>query len=258
MDELHNSPLPPMSGAVDGEYRSLSSLAVVALVLGLCSFAALAGPLLAPIPVAGIGAAVAALVKIRRSAEALTGAGLARCGLLLSCALLVAVPVRDFVRNRMIGGQVDAAAARWTELLTGGDFPAAREMLSGQAIHSLLPPQKGPGDTQPTADAVTRTVIDGLKVDPLTKLLASRGPATLVAEGPASEPLFEGPVTTVTRSYQLAGGGNSGAAGAASSNSSAKLQMSFRRAVGVPAIGSQWFIDRWQMVAAPVEQAAAK
>ena len=55
------------------EYRSLAPLALIAVGLGLAAALSLITPLLAPLPVGGIVAAIAALRTIRSSRGELTG-----------------------------------------------------------------------------------------------------------------------------------------------------------------------------------------
>jgi hypothetical protein len=74
------------------QYRALCSAAVVALVFGLLSLAALMDYWLVVVPAVGIIWGIIALRQIRARAGELTGRGLAMCGLALSSVLLFAGP----------------------------------------------------------------------------------------------------------------------------------------------------------------------
>ncbi|QDU94155.1 DUF3299 domain-containing protein [Lignipirellula cremea] len=71
-------------------YRTLSKPALVALIVGLLSTAALLSPQLLFVPVIGLVLGVASLMSIRAHREELTGAPLAWAGVLLSAGLFLA------------------------------------------------------------------------------------------------------------------------------------------------------------------------
>lgn len=70
------------------EYRALSTLAVFSLACGFFSFLALFDLSLGLIPLVGVLTGVRAVRKIKRSPQDLTGAGLAKAGIVLSLLLL--------------------------------------------------------------------------------------------------------------------------------------------------------------------------
>ncbi len=71
-------------------YRAVSKSAVLSLVIGLLSFAALLFPVLLALPAVGIVVGVVALAKVRRYPNELSGRPAAVLGLLLGGSLLVA------------------------------------------------------------------------------------------------------------------------------------------------------------------------
>src|SRR5262245_45308902 len=73
------------------DYRTLSVLALVSLVIGLASPLAFAAPLALAIPIIGIAVALVALHRISRSEGLLAGRWAAITGLALSVASIVAV-----------------------------------------------------------------------------------------------------------------------------------------------------------------------
>ena len=117
-----------------GRYRSLSSLAVCALVLSLFSMMSLLVPLLAIIPLAGIAVALLALKRIAATENTLSGTGVARFALFLSLACLVAVPMRLYVRDTLYKTQADQFARHWLELLGTGKGVEALNQLSNDAM----------------------------------------------------------------------------------------------------------------------------
>jgi hypothetical protein len=76
------------------QYRALSTSAVASLIVGLLSCAAILDWPLVAIPLMGIPLSLFALIKIKRHADELTGAGLARAGLALSLLFAIGGPAR--------------------------------------------------------------------------------------------------------------------------------------------------------------------
>ncbi len=73
-------------------YRALSTAAVASLIVGLLSALAILDWTLVAIPVFGVVLSTIALVKVRRNSDELSGAGLARWGLILSIVFLICGP----------------------------------------------------------------------------------------------------------------------------------------------------------------------
>jgi hypothetical protein len=82
---------PILAGETEtSRYRSLSALAVASMVCGVLSVLVMFGVTLAVIPVAGILLGRAALKRIRRAPEELSGAAVARAGIALCVAFWMA------------------------------------------------------------------------------------------------------------------------------------------------------------------------
>ncbi len=77
----------------DEPYRAVSSAAVVSLVFGIASILAFLDWMLLFFPLVGLVAGLMAGRKVRQYPEQFSGGGLARTGVLLSLAALVAAPV---------------------------------------------------------------------------------------------------------------------------------------------------------------------
>jgi hypothetical protein len=224
-----------------GDYKSISMAAVAALVLGLCSPAALANPLLMAVPAAAVGVALIALANIRRAGGTLAGERIARVGLAIGAFLIGVAVVRPPVRSALFLRQADAAAKSWVQLLAAGDFEAAEAALSGEGKQMLMP-QRRPGSAAIPDDVVAATIRTGLTNHQLTREVEGRQESlTLTPTGEDMTPVIEGPVTRLTRYYVLEG---------AKSNP-AYLQINMRRVMGVPGLSSTWHIDRWVIDSKP-------
>ena len=160
-----------------GQYRSLSTLAVAAFLLGLGSVVAFAAQPLVVVPLTAVAVALLALSKIRSSAGALTGSWLARAGLALAILFAVGAFSRVYVRNNLSVGLADSAARKWLAAVSEGRIEEALEMMSRTALMRLRPPPAG--RTAPPAPFDQQVAIDMLQEDPLLHALE---PATDASE----------------------------------------------------------------------------
>jgi hypothetical protein len=126
-----------------GDYRTLSVLALVSLVIGLASPLAFAAPLARTIPLVGIGVALVALRRIAVSGGVLAGRGAAVTGLALSVASLLAVLSYDQVMRRLHIQQAKAFGHSWLSMLQAGDTQRAFRLTSQGAQPE--PPMDAPG-----------------------------------------------------------------------------------------------------------------
>jgi len=153
------------------EYRSLSGLSVVALLLGLASPLALLSPILVIVPLACVAVALLALAKIANSGSGLTGAALARSGLVLAIVFGVALPVRALVRNELLIRQVDPVARDWMAQLAEERFDVATDRLTVAARARLQPPSETP-PTPATPPPTLSETIAALQNDALPLALS--------------------------------------------------------------------------------------
>jgi hypothetical protein len=128
-----------VGGEDEPTYRSLSVLAVVALIAGLLAPLALVAPLLLAIPLFGIGAAAIALRQISASDGAMTGRAAALAGLALSIAMIGAVFTRTELSRTLLAGQSRVAGAEWFERLQAGDAEGAFR-LTRESLRPTPPP----------------------------------------------------------------------------------------------------------------------
>jgi len=122
-----------------GQYRSLSTLAVVAFVLGLCSLLAFVSPLMLVVPLAAVATALLALKGIAASEGGLSGAKLARLGLALAILFTVASFARVKIRDVLLQRQADRAGRQWLSLAAQSRSEDMLELMTKAAAGKLLP-----------------------------------------------------------------------------------------------------------------------
>ena len=110
------------------EYRAVSPLAVVALLLGLASAAALAHPLLAVVPLAAIVLSTLALRTIAAAARQAAGRGLAVAGLCLATLFLGWGLAAHFQHQATIRSQAREFVDDWLQILASGDLQRAHQL----------------------------------------------------------------------------------------------------------------------------------
>lgn len=124
-----------------GQYRSLSTLAVAALVLGICSPLAFVGRLLLAIPLIAIAVAWVALARIRASGNCLTGRPLALAAVVLAVVFGVASLTHVYVRDKLSTRLAGEAAQRWLSLVSADRIDEALEVMTPEALMKLQPPR---------------------------------------------------------------------------------------------------------------------
>jgi len=122
-----------------GQYRSLSSLAVVAFVLGLCSLLTFVSPLMLVVPLAAVAAALLALKGISASAGSLSGGKLALVGLTLAICFSTASFARLKIRDRILQQQADRVGRQWLALAAQGRSEDMLPLMSKAAVDKLSP-----------------------------------------------------------------------------------------------------------------------
>lgn len=121
------------------QYRSLSTLAVAALLLGTASVLAFAAPMLIAIPLIAIAIAALALSRIHTSEGALTGGLLARVGIVLAIIFGVAAITHGYVRSSLSIRLATDAGQEWLSLMSTGQFDEALNLMSPTAVMRLRP-----------------------------------------------------------------------------------------------------------------------
>jgi hypothetical protein len=121
------------------EYRSLAPLAIVSVGLGIAAALILTTPLLAPIPVAGIIVALAALRSIRTSGGELTGATIAIVGLSLSTFFLGWGLSQHLGRQAVLDQRAREIADVFLDLLMQGRLREAHQFRQSPSLRITAP-----------------------------------------------------------------------------------------------------------------------
>jgi hypothetical protein len=208
--------------ALDGggeivEYRSLSVLAVVSLILGLLSPLVLLAPLMLAVALFGAASALVALGRIAASDGMLAGRGAALVGLALCVASMGAMGSRAVVTRQLVLRQANALANEWIEALTTGHPERALALtLESVAVRSAGQPQLA---SEPHAHDHDHdhdhehehepSPLEQFQTNPLVKSLIAAGPQARVhPDGPTTIVLEARGVQTVERVYKVTPGGN--------------------------------------------------
>ncbi|QDU86840.1 hypothetical protein Pla175_01930 [Pirellulimonas nuda] len=138
-----------MSEPEFGAYRSVSVLAIAALLCGLASPLAALAPLCFVFPLAACVLGSIAWARVTRNPEVLTGAGLALTGAALGAMIGAGVIAVQAAENTRVASQGDAFSREWITLLLNDNPSAAFALTAEQA-----PPAPGaPGAPGAGSDA---------------------------------------------------------------------------------------------------------
>ncbi len=154
-------------------YRALPWQAVVSLILGVLSPAALIDPMLWAVPVLGIFFSVWALRRIKRNCSTLTGRKRAVLGLTLALLSAVAAPTDRLMYRWLLRSQAQQVADAWFQLLLQ-DHPLA----AGKMVIAPPPPH--------VPEAIAKVApqklgeVDRFGNTPLAKTLLAMGPRAQV------------------------------------------------------------------------------
>ena len=140
-----------------GQYRSLSTLAVVALLLGLASPLFFTARAFSAIPVAGVAVALVALLRIHASQGSQTGATIAKLGLLLSVVFFVAPHALSYVRDSTSLRMAERTAHRWVDAVSHQRWGEAATLTDQAKLYSLLPRSSAPDAPPPRFDLAMAT-----------------------------------------------------------------------------------------------------
>ena len=154
------------------EYRRVSVLAILALLLGLAASAALIGGVLLALPVAGLGVGLLAIVKINSRAEHLSGRALAQWGIFFSMLFGVAAVVHPLLFQEIVDRQGRSFAQSWLELLATGNTKQALKYVDMRTKSQMAPRDAG----KPAADVdIEAEIFKAFQQDPIVQQLRSAG-----------------------------------------------------------------------------------
>src|SRR4051812_10237928 len=149
------------------EYRTLSVMAIISLVIGLAAPLAIAGPFLLAIPFFGIAVSLVALRQIAVSGGALAGRWAATAGLVLCIASAIMPVSHDMIQRAYRVHQAENVGRDWIALVTSGELKQAFH-LTLAATRSSPPPEPGAPPAPPAYDTFA--------AHPVIKALQAAGP----------------------------------------------------------------------------------
>jgi len=147
------------------EYRSLSVLAIISLVIGIIAPIAIAGPFLLVVPFVGIAVSLLALRRIAVSGGLLAGRWAATVGLVLSIASAVMPVSHTLIQRAYHVNQAEEFGRKWVSLVTTGNLKQAFQLTidanrSAPPSEPNAPPRPDPFETfrnQPIIKALEAT-----------------------------------------------------------------------------------------------------
>jgi hypothetical protein len=168
---------PASSGSEEiVEYRTLSLLAIVSLLMGLISLLSLFAPLLLGISFFGAAVSILALRRITASDGLLAGRGVALVGLALCVASVGVVWGRAFATRQLLTHQANEFALEWFDLLRSGQPERAFEWTTASLrTPSSALPAVSPGRSGGTSEALER-----FQKDPVVRAIVKVGAGGIV------------------------------------------------------------------------------
>jgi hypothetical protein len=112
------------------EYRTLSVLAIISLIMGIAAPLAIAAPFLLAIPLFGIAVSLVALRRIDVSGGVLAGRWAAIIGLALCVASAILPISHDLIQRTIRVNQAETIGRDWVAMLTAGKSKEAFHLTS--------------------------------------------------------------------------------------------------------------------------------
>ena len=117
----------PLTSEPEFQYRSVSLLSVLALVLGLFSVVALLSPVGWVVPAAGAIVSILAAFRVHRNADRFTGKNIAILGICVSLWLGAWAPTKYFVDRHYLASQSSAFTVEWLKAVVDADLEKAHQ-----------------------------------------------------------------------------------------------------------------------------------
>ncbi len=148
-------------------YRPVDRIAVLALLLGLLSGTALAGPGLWGVPVVACAAGLWALSRIRRADGASAGRTTALAGIILAIFFGSSAVANVAIHRSLAQKQARVLADRWIQLVNEGAWQFAHQMTLHAGARAS---PRGPLDEYYTEKAAQSEYMDFLENQPIATL----------------------------------------------------------------------------------------
>lgn len=123
----------------DLTYRSLSSTAVIGLVLALLSSFAFFWPNLWPLTLVALAVCWSAARSISKNADSLAGINIARMGMFLAAAIGIGTFARTATLQQLHAADADLVAEQFIELVTADNLVGANELMLPYADRQPTP-----------------------------------------------------------------------------------------------------------------------
>ena len=156
------------------EYRRVSVLAILALLLGITSSGALIGKVLLALPVIGLGVSLLAISKIHASEGLYSGRALAQWGIFFSVLFGVAAVVRPPLFQEVVGRQSKTFAQSWLQLLVQGESKQALKHV-GMKTKGQLAPLDSQGKPNVEDDMAEEVILQNFCEQPIIQQLQAAG-----------------------------------------------------------------------------------
>ncbi|MFC1759326.1 DUF4190 domain-containing protein, partial [Planctomycetota bacterium] len=117
----------PVASEPEFEYRSVSMLSILGLVLGIASFLALLSPVGWIVPVAGAVVSTIATLRVHRNADRFTGKTIAMIGMCLSLWLGAWAPTKFFADRQFLSTSSERYTEKWLRYVANGDVEVAHQ-----------------------------------------------------------------------------------------------------------------------------------
>ncbi len=149
------------------DYRQLSVLAIISLVMGLAAPLAIAGPFLLAIPLFGIAVSLVALRRIEQSGGVFAGKWMATIGLALCVASAILPVSHDMIQRAIRVNDAETFGKSWVATVTSGNLKEAFHSTL-DATRPTAPPDPGAPPKAPAYDTFVN--------QPVIKALQAAGP----------------------------------------------------------------------------------
>ena len=150
------------------EYRTVSVLAIISLLVGLASPLCLMSRLFLVIPLLGAVVSILALRRIAASGGSLTGRWAASAGLVLCVACGAATFSRDAVTRYLRTAQAEEFGRSWLRLVSAGE--------TEQAFRLTVEGARPPTPPDPAAPPTTTSPLEEFLKSELIKKISAAGP----------------------------------------------------------------------------------
>ena len=236
------------------EYRRVSALAILALLLGLAASAALIGGVLLALPVVGLGVGLLASAKINSRAGHLSGRALAQWGIFFSLLFGVAAVVHPLLFQEIVDRQGRSFAQSWLVLLATGNTRQALKYVD-MRTKSQMAPRDDLGKPAANVD-IEAEIFKAFQQDPMVHRLRAAGKQVRIHwEQTVSKPQSAGRKIWVGQIFSVTGNDSAGATPTDPQRPFyVRLHLQKMRATGSkPTV---WTVGNWQLADTPSELAS--